>query len=106
MWEEKDPYDTSPLLLDTPLSEPMCSCTGVVSSNRCKQQLEYARRERDNAILLARQYRDMAEECHTEKRSHLEEKVELVRHFWRNKVVEGGTRSGQILRAALLEDKC
>ena len=80
MWEEKDPYDTSPLLLDsvaTPLSELMCSCTGIVSSSRCKQQLEYARRERDNALLLARQYRDMAEECHTEKQSQLEEKVDI-----------------------------
>ena len=105
---EEDSSDTSPLLLDaviTPVSEPMCSCSDV-KATLCNQKLEAARREKDNALLLARQYRDLAENCRTEKRMQkqkLEEKIELVRNFWRNKVVEGGTRSGQILRAALIK---
>lgn len=105
---EDDSSDTSPLLLDaviTPVSEPMCSCSDV-KATLCNQKLEAARREKDNALLLARQYRDLAEKCRTEKRmqkQELEEKIELVRNFWRNKVVEGGTRSGQILRAALIK---
>ena len=87
----------------TPVVEPLCSCTNLIAT-RCKQQLESARRNRDNALILARQYRNIAEECQAEKRKikhELEEKVELVRNFWRNKVVEGGSRSGKMLRAAL-----
>ena len=37
------------------------------------------------------------------KKKELEDKVKLVRTFWRNKVVEGGCRSGQILRSALIK---
>ena len=106
--KEKDSSDTSPLLLDevvTPVLEPTCNCTDSINGTRCKLLLESARRERDSAVLLARHYRDLAEESHTERRIQkhkLEEKVELVRNFWRNKVVEGGSRSGKILRAALI----
>ena len=90
--------ETSPLLLDsvvTPMVEPSCSCTNIIVAAQCKQLLQSARQERDNARLLARQYRDIAEECQTEKRRlqhKLEERVELVRNFWRNKV-EGGSRT-------------
>ena len=110
---EKDSNDTSPLLLDEiviPLSEPSCSCSNTCMSDlcvaQCKEELESARRARDNALLLARQYRDRAEKGQEEKRKQkkeLEDKVELVRTFWRNKVVEGGCRSGQILRSALIK---
>ena len=48
--------------------QPSCSCNNIVVSARCKQLLAGARRERDNAIMLARGYRDNAEECQTEKR--------------------------------------
>ena len=107
---EEERNDTSPLLLNSaviPVVEPSCSCNNIVVSARCKQLLAGARRERDNAIMLARGYRDDAEECQTEKRKlkhELEEKVEL--NFWRNKVVEGGSRSGLILRAALIRKSC
>jgi len=61
-----DPSSTSPFLLDeviTPLSESLCSCTPLsdIPTTHFKVQLECARRERDNALLLARQYRDMVE---------------------------------------------
>ena len=49
-------------------------------------------------------YRDIAEDGQTEeqKLKHELEKVELVRNVWRNKVMEGGSRSGMMLRAALI----
>ena len=78
---------TSPLLLDsvvTPVSEPPCTCNDVVGA-KCKQLLYSARHERDQAKLLARQYRDLAEECQAEKRrlkQELEQRVETVRNFW------------------------
>ena len=99
---------TSPLLLDsvvTPLSEPPCTCNDVVGA-KCKQLIyNSARHERDQAKLLARQYRDLAEECQAEKRrlkQELEQRVETVRNFWRNQIVEGGSRAGRVLRSSLI----
>jgi len=105
----EDCCDTSPLLLDavlTPISECVCSCLpeNSVHAIHCKQQVQSARQERDQALSLARHCRDLAEASQAEKRtlkSELEGKIELVRNFWRNKVV-GHSRSGQILRAALI----
>lgn len=68
-------------------------------------QVLEARKERDEALALARHCRDVAERCRTETRrvrDHLESKIEVVRDFWRNKVVEGESRSGRILRASLI----
>lgn len=105
--------DTAPLLLDDvviPVSEnkPGCSCsTATVRAVQCREELHAARRERNRALSLARHYRNIAEACQTEKRemkSKLEERVELVRNFWRNKIIEGGSRSGKILRAALIRE--
>ena len=104
---EEEKNDTSPLLLSpaiVPIAEPSCSCTNTVVPPRCKELLEDARRERNNAIMLAMGYRDMAEQCQTEKRKlkyKLEEKVKVLRNFWRNRVLEGSSRSGLILREAL-----
>ena len=80
---------TSPLLLDaiiTHLSEPTCNCSPIACTAYCRppQELLCARCERDNALTLARQYRDLAEESRTKIRQqkyHLEEKVELVRNM-------------------------
>ena len=72
---------------------------------RCTKELQTARNERDQALLQARYYRDLAEVTRAEKRAlkyNLEEKIELVRDFWRNKIVEGGSRSGRMLRASLI----
>lgn len=100
--------DTSPIVLDSvlsPISEPPSSCTSSsVHSARCKQVVESARKERDHALSLARHYRDMAETSQAQKRivkADLENKVELVRNFLRDKVVERSTRSGKMLLAAL-----
>ena len=104
-----DTNSTSPLLLDavvTPLSEPSCSCSPIECTACCKQELMSARRERDNALALVRQYRNLAEEGRSKSRQQkheLEEKVELVCNFWRNKIVEGSCRSGRMLRAALIK---
>ena len=39
----------------------------------CKQQMEVARRDRDSALMLARQYRDLAEASHTKIRQQRKE---------------------------------
>lgn len=97
--------DTAPLLLDavlTPVSEQnSCNCStgGLVLSAKCREVINAARHERDQALMLARQYRNDADACRSEKR---EMKCELERGFWRDQIVEGGSRSGRILRTALV----
>lgn len=103
---------TSPLLLDcivTPVQEEgNCTCTSdTVLMMKCKSELRKARYERNRALHLAQQYRSMAEQSQSEKRDlkhALEGQIEVVRDFWRNKIVEGGTRSGRILREALIRN--
>ena len=52
----------------------------------------------------AKYYRNLAETLKIEKRNTEQvyaNEVEVVRNFWRNKIVEGGSRGGKILRASL-----
>lgn len=72
---------------------------------KCHEEARLGRIERNSALNLAQHYRDVAETIQKEKRDlkkEMEDKIELVKSFWRDKVVEGGTRSGKLLRAALL----
>ena len=107
---------TSPLLLDTvvtPVAEQkdVCTCSSdtpsTVITMQCKEQLRRARYERNQALSLAQHYRNVAEERQSEKRvlkSKLEQQIEVVQDFWHNKVIEGSSRSGRILRAALIRE--
>ena len=103
--------NSSVLLLDEvvlPLEEPTVNPftqDNPVYHSWYQEQVNLARQERDHAILLARHYRDKAEEIVSEKRTiqyRLESKVEITRDFWRNKIIEGNCHAGKILRAALL----
>jgi len=78
------------------------------TKNYARRLLE-AWQERDSALLIACEYRDLAETVSAEKREikyEMEKTVEVVRDFWRNKVVEGGSRAGLMLRASLLRSIC
>ena len=93
-------HNTKPLLLDAVVVPITESSTAIH-----ERLLLEAREECDNALLVARQCRDLAETAQAEKRDvkyELEKRVEVVRDFWRSKVVEGGSRSGLMLRASLL----
>ena len=48
-------------------------------------------------------YRDLAETLKKEKRDieHKLVSIEVVRDFWRNKIVEGDSRGGKIFRASV-----
>ena len=61
------------------------------------------RRERDKALNDALCYRNLAERLLVEKREmkvRMEKRVETVRDFWRNQILEGQSRSGRIVKAA------
>ena len=48
--------DTSPLLLDSvdiPIVEPLCTCNHILTT-QCKKLIQSARRERDDALMIAR----------------------------------------------------
>lgn len=106
---DTDGTSTSPLLLNTVVTliveEAICTCTSEMLGTKCKGEIRKARHERNQALTLAQQYRNLAEKSQSEKRSlknDLEGKIETVRDFWRNKIVEGDSRSGRKLRAALI----
>ncbi len=61
-------------------------------------------KERDQALKDALQYRNLVENLETnlsELRTTMHHRVAAVRDFWRNKVLEGGSRSGKILKRSL-----
>ena len=62
-------------------------------------------RQRDGAVRSAQLCRDIAEKLKTENRTLKEDmiqKVETQRDFWRNKILEGQSRSGRMVKMALL----
>ena len=75
-----------------------------------------ARTERNDALLLAKHYRNMAknnkkEFLYLEQRmksqlSSIERQsascVENIKNFWRNQIIEGSSKAGRILRASLI----
>ena len=101
-------YKMTLTIVELPLEEPTVNPftqDNPVYHSWYQEQVNLARQERDHAILLARHYRDKAEESVSEKRTiqhRLESKVEITRNFWRNKIIEGNCHAGKILRAALL----
>lgn len=107
----KEPQSTSPFLFNplvVPVTEPFPTCKGncLVHSAQCREQINIARKERNDAICVARLYRDVAEKCRKETRDtkhQLETKIHCVQNFWRNQVIAGISRSGQILRSALMK---
>ena len=102
--------DNGTLLLPSvsiPSEEQSVSYVASVFSNIEQQSLlQEARNDRDKAMIEAKCYRDLAETLKKEKReleNKLHTQTEIVRDFWRNKIFEGGSRGGKILRASLLQ---
>ena len=85
-----------------PLSEEQSSLLIAKVLTGVEQQsiIQEARNDRDRAIMEAKTYRDLAEKIKKEKREQECKQTEAVRDFWRNKVLEGDTRGGKILRAS------
>ena len=59
--------------------------------------------DRDKALSDALHYRNLAERLHVEKleiKMRMNKRIETVRDFWRNQILEGQSRSGRIVKAA------
>lgn len=77
----------------------------VIHTRRCNRQIQLARSERNDALRLAQLYRNKVEELVKDKKNlkhSYEEQLNKTRDFWRNHIMEGGTRAGRMVRAALL----
>ena len=106
-----------------PIEESFPSCvpspskqSDVVYIAQCKQDVIKAKAERNDALKLAKYYRDVAENNKKEMlclqqdlqskilsiEQHSASCVENIRNFWRNQIIEGSSRAGRILRASLL----
>lgn len=60
--------------------------------------------KRDKALGDVLKYRNLIEKLETdlsELRTTMHHRVAAIRNFWRNKVLEGGSRGGKILKRAL-----
>ena len=61
-------------------------------------------KERDDALTLAKVYRDLAEHLKKEKRelhNRKSHRCETIRNCWRGKLVEAGSRSGLLVQRAI-----
>ena len=71
-----------------------------------QDSIQLEREKRMKAVREAQLYRDLAEKMRREKRnivSGMNEKIELVRDFWRNNIKEGTSRAGTMVKKALLK---
>lgn len=86
--------------------KPLSCAASVISRMEQQSIIRSATKDRDQALMEAKHYRNLAETLKKEKRDiehKYAKKVEVVRDFWRNKIVEGDSRGGKILRASLLK---
>ena len=69
-----------------------------------QQYLSQLTKERDDALNVARSYRDQVDALRTRNRKlycEMNDRVDTIRNFWRNNIVEGSTRAGRCVRKAI-----
>ena len=87
-------------------SELERSDAGTLNLSSCQEVLPLhtcTHKEHKTALHKAAMYSDMAEGLQTENRKlrmEISEKVETVRNFWRNCILEQGTRAGKMVMLA------
>lgn len=78
--------------------------THTVSKLSAEKYIEHLHRERDHALEQARLFRNQVDEVRSKSRqmcTKLNDRVDVVRNFWRNKIAEGSTRAGRCVRQAI-----
>jgi len=97
----EDDKDFDVLLLKA--HEPSCTADKFKEIDQ-SVRIQELENERDQALQSTRIYRDLAEKLRTEKRilhNDMCKKLEVVREHYRNKIVEGSSRSGQMIKLAM-----
>ena len=89
------------VLIPIKTKEPFSYVASVITRMDQECAIHRAEDERDHALIEAKKYRDIAENLKKEKRE-IEEiytnRVEVVRDFWRSKIIEGDSRGGKMVR--------
>ena len=94
-----------PMEEESPIEAVSSEGDDMVHTVCCSEHIQRARIERNNALHLARLYRDRVDNLIKEKRDmqhSLKAQVDKTREFWRNQIIEGSSRAGRMIRAALL----
>ena len=99
-------HDAVVVPIEESLPSILCVCENSnVCTRQCHEYILKARAERNDALMLLSHYRNMMESMEKEKQEiqkQMEARVEYIKHFWRDQVIEGSSRAGKILRAALI----
>ena len=102
--------DSSPSLLlpayVPPLQEITIQVKGkdVVENLTAKQYITSLIKERDEAIMSAQMCRNKVDELRTANRRiycNMHDRIDTIRNFWRNNIVEGNSRAGMCIKLAL-----
>jgi len=105
-----EPVNLDPILIpikEKPPTEAMPHQSDIVHTKYCSEHVQNARIERNDALRLAKFYRDRVEDLVKEKRDlrhSLESQVDRVRKFWRNQIIEGESRAGRMVRTSLFRN--
>lgn len=74
------------------------------ASRMTAEHISQLSNERDAALKEARSYINQIDELRTKNRKlhcEMNDRVDIIRNFWRNNIAEGSTRAGLCVRSAL-----
>ena len=111
-WSEMKEKCSPSLLLPAVIVEPSENITGTVhikNNNETEQipvkvYVEKLVNERDTAVKTIRSLRNKVEDLQSKNRKlycEMNDKIDTIRNFWRNRLVEGDTRSGMCVKLAV-----
>lgn len=77
---------------------------GIASKITAQQCITKLSKERDDALEMARSYRNCVDELRARNRKlycEMNDRIDLIRNFWRNNIAEGSTRAGLCVQMAI-----
>ena len=84
------------------------SVKSVASKIVAQHYISQLTKERDNALKVARSYRDQVDGLRSSNRKlfcEMNDKIDVIRTFWRNNIAEGSTRAGRCVQMAIKKMK-
>lgn len=110
--ESVNSSECGPTLLLPAIIQPVDKMKVVISSTdseikdpvQAERYVKQVEEDRDAAFQTVRLLRNKVEELHSEKRKlyfEMNNKIDTIRKFWRNHLVEGDTRSGLCVKLAV-----
>ena len=82
--------------------------TNVASRISAEQYITNLSKERDEAVKAARSYRNQVDDLQSRNRKlycDMNNKIDVIRTFWRNNIAEGSTRAGRCVQQAIITSR-